>query len=314
MSSKFKKTFSCLLSMGIASSPCLGASVLASNAKFKNITESVETSACKIENYESEVLNEIRYKIKDLSEMAYTEQAFLNGLIRKYKPKKILELGVSAGGSSAVMLNATKDMPETKIHSIDKLPYYYRNPKKPAGYIVQEKCPELMSDRWKLYTDGIPCDFMDEIGEGIDFCLIDTVHTRPGEICDFLSVLPYLKEDAVVCFHDIGAAFTWGLDLKPAYYSNDVLFSAIKGEKLMPKTQYTEFFSNIGAIKLNSDQKPFILDYFLLFTLPWEYIPENSDNKKLIDHFNRHYDNEIVEMYIKAVNANKKYHDKVRIR
>ena len=314
MVSNFKKSLSCLLSLGTLVSINLSVSATARDSQYKGIASQIKESQGKIEDYEYEVLGQIKDKIWDLSEMSCTERAFLNGLIRKYRPKKILELGVSAGGSSAVILNATKDIEGCKLYSIDKLPYYYRNPRKQAGYLVGERFPELISDRWKLYTNGIPCDFIDEIGDGIDFCLIDTVHTRPGEICDFLSVLPYLKEDAIVCFHDIGPSFTWGLDLKPAYYSNDVLFGAIKGEKIVPQSQYTEFFSNIGAIKLSADQRSSIFDYFFLFTLPWEYIPDNEDSQKLINHFRHHYDDEMAQMYIKALNANKKYRNKIAIK
>lgn len=264
------------------------------------------------ENYETDVLNKIKDKISETSEMAFVEQAFLNGLIRKYKPKKILELGVSAGGSSAIILNACKDMPDSKLYSIDKLNYYYRNPEKSAGYIVEEKFPELM-DKWKLYKGDIPCSFIDEIGNDIDFVLIDTVHVRPGEIGDFLSVLPYLKKDAIVCFHDVGASFNWGLRFKPAYYCNDILFSCIKGDKFLPKTEYKEFFPNIGAVKLSENQENSLLDYFFLFSLPWEYIPEENDSQKLINHFEKHYSSKLVDYYKKGLAANKKYHDKVSI-
>jgi predicted O-methyltransferase YrrM len=48
-----------------------------------------------------------RQKIHSL--MNITESAFLTSLILKYKPKKILEVGVSAGTSSLVLLNAMKE-------------------------------------------------------------------------------------------------------------------------------------------------------------------------------------------------------------
>jgi hypothetical protein len=60
-----------------------------------------------------------------------------------------------------------------------------------------------LKQRWKLYTGGLSIKFMDEIGGDIDFCLIDTLHTIPGGILDFLMVFPYLKNDAIIIFHDI---------------------------------------------------------------------------------------------------------------
>ena len=37
---------------------------------------------------------------------------------------------------------------------------------------------------------------------------IDSGHYEPGEILDFLMVLPFLKEEAIVIFHDIGNQIT----------------------------------------------------------------------------------------------------------
>ena len=38
------------------------------------------------------------------------QKEFLNRVIRKYKPKKIVEIGVSIGGSSIIILNAIIDI------------------------------------------------------------------------------------------------------------------------------------------------------------------------------------------------------------
>jgi len=45
---------------------------------------------------------------------------------------------------------------------------------------------------------------MKSIGNNIDMVFIDSAHFEPGEILDFLIVLPFLKEEAIVMFHDIG--------------------------------------------------------------------------------------------------------------
>lgn len=312
MLNALRKSSCLLLAMGVISVPAVHGINPIETAPKQSIATEFSATDFEFENYETNILDQVKEKIKEKSEMHFTEQAFLNGLIRKYKPKKILELGVSAGGSSVIMLNASKDIKGSKVYSIDKLNYYYKNHKKKPGYLVKEKFPELTKN-WKLYTGDIPCNFMDEIGDGIDFVLIDTIHVRPGEINDFLSVLPYLKENAIVCFHDIGASFNWGLEFKPAYYCNDILFSCIKGEKILPKKNYTEFFSNIGAIKLDDNQKKNFLDYFFLLSLPWEYIPENRDSQKIIRHFKKHYGSKLTEYYEKSLAANIKYRKKVRI-
>jgi predicted O-methyltransferase YrrM len=44
---------------------------------------------------------------------------FINGIIRKHKSKKCLEIGVFKGGSSIVILNALKDIKDSFLISLD---------------------------------------------------------------------------------------------------------------------------------------------------------------------------------------------------
>ena len=69
-----------------------------------NMKESKETdNIAEIDNippekYEQNVLEEIRDILKKGNSLIVIEELFfINGLIRKYKPKKILEIGVCTG-------------------------------------------------------------------------------------------------------------------------------------------------------------------------------------------------------------------------
>lgn len=64
----------------------------------------------KPEYYQNELVEEVDELIKDVSEMQKIERQFINGIIRQVKPKKILEVGVSSGSGTAIILNAIKDM------------------------------------------------------------------------------------------------------------------------------------------------------------------------------------------------------------
>lgn len=98
------------------------------------------------QNFQTEIVDEIN-EILDvnpsesstLSEMSYKERCFLNGIIRQTKPKKILEVGVSAGGSSALILNATKDNKDTKLYSVDYNEKWYRDNTKRTGFVIDEQ-------------------------------------------------------------------------------------------------------------------------------------------------------------------------------
>ena len=139
--------------------------------------------------------------IKNHIELKIDEQKFFHGLLRTIKPKKIVEIGVSAGGSAVLILNAIKDIEGAKLFSIDKSTYWFRDRNKKTGYLVHEKFPELMN-KWTLYTGGLTAEFIETIGHGIDLVFIDTYHITPGEMLDWLMVLPFLKNEAIVIFHD----------------------------------------------------------------------------------------------------------------
>lgn len=258
----------------------------------------------KVEDYyDYDCLAPILDKISDVSMMADYERAFLNSLIRQYKPKKLLELGVAKGGSSVVMLNAIKDIEDAKLYSIDYLDYLYCDNSKKVGYAVKERVPELVN-RWELKTNGLACDFMEEIGSDIDFCLIDTVHSNPGEILDFLMVLPYLKKNAIVVFHDTALHI---ISNKPKQRrlstTNNMLMSVIKGKKIIPEYFEQNVYPNIGAIELNDDVKENVWDLFNIILQPWAYKIPDKDIEKLKLFFEKTYGSELTRIFDIAVDT-----------
>ena len=68
-----------------------------------------------LETIDLNILGQIQNKILYYVELSFDEQRFLNGLLRKIKPKKIVEIGVSSGGSAAIILNAIKDIEGAKF-------------------------------------------------------------------------------------------------------------------------------------------------------------------------------------------------------
>jgi predicted O-methyltransferase YrrM len=51
--------------------------------------------------------------------MSENEYYFVNGLIRLFRPKKLLEIGVCSGGMSAAILNSIKDIKGAMLYSCD---------------------------------------------------------------------------------------------------------------------------------------------------------------------------------------------------
>jgi predicted O-methyltransferase YrrM len=238
------------------------------------------------------------------SEMAPSERDFLTALIQKYKPQKIVEIGIAAGSSSVLLLNALSDLPNKKLIRMDYATQYYRDTRKKSGFIVDEY-PEL-KENWTLYTGGLVSEFVDQIGDGIDFCFIDTMHLIPGEIIDFLAIFPFLKKNAVVVFHDTNLQ-TWGY--WPNANVNNLLISALSGEKLIPERHEKTFyhnilkkdvsmpFCNIAGVVLDSNQKERIWDVFNLLTQNWSHMLKTDDLNSFRRVLKEHYDSRYTEFF-----------------
>ena len=70
-------------------------------------------------------------------EMTEFESAFLCGMLKKIHPKKILEVGVAGGGTTAIILQALEDIGEPyEMNSIDASETFYRDRTKPSGFMA----------------------------------------------------------------------------------------------------------------------------------------------------------------------------------
>ncbi len=240
------------------------------------------------------------------SQMTAHEREYINALVLRNKPKKLLEIGVSAGSSSIVILNAIKSYDNAMLHSVDYKENWYKSPDKKTGYLIDNYTS--LKNKWKLYTGGLSINFLESIGAGIDFCLIDTVHTNPGAILDYLMILPYLTDDAIVLVHDIGW-YTYDYPENVLHIANSILLSTIKGIKLIQGNYDKEdenrgrrtYISNIGGVKLSSESKNSIYDIINLLTIKWETILTEKEEQEIIEvfkkHYNEYYVNKIIDIF-----------------
>ena len=146
--------------------------------------------------YEKELITEKIQKYAGY-EQNDNEPYFLNGIIRKFKPKKCLEIGVAKGGSSVIILNALKDINKSFLISLDIRENYYINQSLKTGFIVKKYFSELANNKWRLYTGKQPHIFLSKLNLKFDFLFLDTVHLN------ILEVLPFLENSAIVVLHDI---------------------------------------------------------------------------------------------------------------
>lgn len=251
------------------------------------------------DKYEVEKFNKIKYKlIQKCSDMWKNQKEFLNGVVRKFKPKKIVEVGTHFGGSAIVMLNAIDDFKDSKLYSIDL------DPSETVGQCVHKYFPNLL-EKWTLFKGKIACEYIEQIGNNIDMAFFDTIHAEPGEILDFLMVLPFLKENAIVGFHDIAIQITH-LQEKSAPY---IIFNGIRGEKYLP-SGYDILKQDIGAVLLDSNQKKYYQEYFRLLGGQWYYFPKEEHINQLRSFFKKYYEKDCKECLIifeEAISFNRAY-------
>jgi len=262
---------------------------------FANIEFYDENILMDIEKYLTGKIEETNYF---KSEMSYKDRAFLNGIIRKTKPKTIVEIGLSAGGSTCVILNAIRDMEKTKLYSFDYNTIWYRDDGKDngrkTGFLVEQIVPDLAS-KWELYTGGVPCKYFDNIPkDGIDVCFIDTVHFNPGEHLNILEVLPFMKKNGIIIYHDT------------AYHSfscvdgttNLVSINTLNGKRILLKSEQTMGLPNIGAIILDENIENMLFALFSNISLPWYCGITNEDFVEMFKHFSKYYSKDLVQIYV----------------
>ena len=250
-------------------------------------------------NYQKEMITE---KMKKFSgwQLQSVEPYFINGIIRKFKPKRCLEIGVANGGSAIIILNAIKDIKNSFLISLDlNTESYYNNTLK-TGQNVFEYFPELTKN-WKLFTGRQSHIFLDELKLKFDFLLLDTAHFSPGELINIIEVLPFLEEKAIIILHDIFYHLPSNNYFVPTerkfHPSNIFLMSSLFGDKIIINNN--EHLSNIGAIRLYSNQYKYYLNYFLLLLSPWEYFPSENHIDELRVFIKNYYKKEI---YLKLFN------------
>lgn len=243
----------------------------------------------------------------ELSEMLPSERVFLDKLLREKKPKKILEVGVSAGASSVVILNAMQDLPDSKLFSVELSKNYYpdvydesKTDKRLSGFLVKQYFPDIDEKKWRFLTGNVSAAFMEEIGGDVDFVLLDASHHLPGELLDFLMVLPFLKTGATVVLHDVNLNFNNG-DVQFFLIACRMLFSLVTADnKKLIEAETGNKLPNIGSFEITQKTRDNISDLFQALTIPWWYVPEKEHYDAILALFTKYYDKKDCDLFVAA--------------
>lgn len=141
--------------------------------------------------------------------MTITEISSLCHLVAARRPRKVLEIGSFRGLTT---LNIAMNAPEAEIHTLDLPPGV--SPGSTAfdtndvniitsrgGYYYESR-PEA-ARIFQHYGDTATFDY-EEIGGGVDFCLIDAAHSYEYVRNDTAKTLPLMADGGMILWHDYG--------------------------------------------------------------------------------------------------------------
>lgn len=257
----------------------------------------------------------ISHIIESKVQMNEFQSAFVSGLIRIFKPNKVVEIGVAEGGTSSLILCALENYSKNyKMYSNDLMNKINKVNK--IGYLISETIAYLQIDPTNhiLLTGDYAVNYTELIGNKIDLLILDTSHLMPGEILDFLVYYKMLSVNAIIILHDIAnnhysliksAHNYYGFN-KSNYYATKILFDVVKGVKYLNFEEQSEVrYPNIAAFQINSTTDESILDLFSALTLNWDY-PLSKDVYELYKNkFEKIYDKEKVFIFDKSFNLNR---------
>ncbi|MBQ3451132.1 MAG: class I SAM-dependent methyltransferase [Selenomonadaceae bacterium] len=243
--------------------------------------------------------------VPDEPEMSEFESAFLCGALKTFPPKKILEVGVAGGATTAIILQALEDLGEPyEMYSVDVAEKFYRCDSLQTGFMAmfaKEKILGELRGIHKFHLGKILPQVLDKIGGGIDFVILDTMHILPGEVLDFIAILPYLKVGAVVVLHDV----SYHQIKNSSAAATGALFSAVTAEKFLNFDEQALFrYPNIAAFKVNQQTVDNIDNVFLTLILCWKYLPPEEQIVTYRRLYRRFYPVELCEIFQEAIDMN----------
>lgn len=224
---------------------------------------------------------------------------FLAGLIKRYRPRTLLEVGVSAGGASALMLHVLDKLGlESELVSVDLQDRWFHNKEFATGWAAKKLYSGKKS--WHLHTGKFLPEIIEDLNLEFDFCFLDTAHAVPGEILDYLVVLPFMREGGVVALHDTALCF---FDNHSKTFATRILLDTAVGKKIIPP-RLSEKDANLGAFEITADTYKYVRNVFSVLCMPWGYLLDRRQLQIYQEFFLRYYGPQAAEWFAKVAEWN----------
>jgi len=240
-------------------------------------------------------------------EMSEQNHAFISGIIRMKQPRKIVEIGVAEGGTTAVIMQ-TLSMLELggEVYSVDLNEDFYYNNGLKTGYAyneIEKNISQGKNGHQFMFGKTIAGQ-LEMIGKGIELVIIDTTHVLPGEILDFIAILPYLDKNAIVILHDTDVFYGRIINREPEAIESvatRVLFSSVVADRIVDTENE---MCNIAAFQINEDTYKYIEGCFWALGLPWTSTLSMENLREYRDCIEQNYCDYLIDVFDVAVRTN----------
>ena len=207
----------------------------------------------------------------------------------------MLEVGIASGATSAIILQSLSKMEgKHKLLSVDLSERFYRDQTRQSGFLGVEAEQFVREGvEHSLLLGDIACANSPAILNDIDFLILDTIHSLPGEVLDFLTLLPFLRDGACVVLHDVKNGLA---SRDHEGYATSTLLSAVKGEKFINLTEEGNY-PNIAAFIVSEETRKEVFDILLSLTITWKYMPSEEQLKTYRNVLDKYYGEERLHVF-----------------
>ena len=176
--------------------------------------------------------------------------AFTMGCVKQFKPRSMLEIGVSAGVTSGALLFAANLAGGGCLAGVDISETVYFDSTKRIGEVVDHLDPAL-KECYTLHLNQTAVDVA-MMEKTFDLAFIDGNHAHPWAAFDLLCILPRLAKRAVVICHDIHY-------FCPYSQAGFCLFESVSVRKAKA--------GNIGCVVIDGDIEQLLEGLYRSFTI-----------------------------------------------
>lgn len=203
------------------------------------------------------------------------DAAFLFDLISVERPKRVVEIGVASGVSTAFLSRILANQnPSSKLFSFDAIDYFYANKEYKCGAFLEESfgaCPSNV-----ILATGVSSSQIAERAKNddpFDLGFIDGNHHQPWPCLDMFSVIQTTTPGSWIALHDVNLPF---IHAAFPHFGPFNLIATWPGEKVVSYVR-SGAKSNIGAIRLLARKEDSIKAVLDCLAMRWTTrVPEAS--------------------------------------